>query len=1082
MTASLSNPLPTPPRETSLRLASYGQQGLWLLQQMNPGNIGYNLPLGIHLTGALNETALEESLQEILNRHHVLRTRFITLNGELFQEVLPHLDLQLRKLDLSHMPEVQREEEVAREARSQAQGSFDLEHGPLFRAALLRLVQQEYVLLITVHHAVSDGWSTGVLLAELVALYSAFSRMQPSPLPALSLQYADFAESQRQYLTSEILQEQLSFWRTQLNNLPPPLELPADRPEPLTRTYQGNSYRFLIGPDLTTKLRSHARENKASMFMVLLAAWQVLLYRYSSQSDILIGTASANRNRLQLERLIGLFVNTLVLRFDLSGDPDFSEVLRRTREVSLAAQEHSDLPFEKLVSELAPSRKSSDKPFFKVMFNWLNLPVAKVELAGLKWEHLEQAITVNRFDLMLTIFEGKDELPGLFEYSADLFDVPTMARFADHFKTLLVNIAVNPNQKISDLGYMTREELRQVFAYSGATTEYPRESSVCQLFEEQAQRTPGAPALVFEDQELTYAQLNSKANQLARHLQNHGAQIEDRIAIYMERSAEAIIALLAVLKSGGAYVAIDPAYPPDRIAFILNATNARLIITQENLATNLPPEADVTTICIGHDWQVIERESSSDLTLPISAENLAYIAYTSGSTGRPKGAAIIHRAIVRLVHGSSYARLGPQESIVQFAPIAFDASTFEIWGCLLNGGRLVVAPGGVEHLGTVLRQNGITTAWLTAGLFHWMVENQLSDLCAVPQLLAGGDVLSPLHVMKFLADASEQAVLINGYGPTENTTFTCCHPVKKADRFAAPVPVGPPIANTRVYVLDPQMNPVPVGVQGELFIGGDGLARCYWEAADLTAEKFLPDPYSARPGERLYRSGDRMRWLPNGILEFLGRTDNQIKIRGYRVELGEIESVLNSHPKILEAVVLAAEQASGEKSVVAYFSIRLPNEVTGEELRQHLRTKLPEYMVPSTFVPVVEFPLTITGKIDRKALAALPVNELQRTVSTPPRTTTEMVIAQIWSDVLGRKNICVEDDFFELGGHSLLATQITLRLGDAFQIEDFPLSQLFDSPTVAGLAAALGKRYDPETLEAISRTILEIQNLNPEDI
>lgn len=1052
---------------------------------MDPGNIGYNLPVAIRLKGTLDEAALEKSLQEILNRHDVLRTRFVTLNEELFQEVLPHLDLQLRKLDLSHMPEVKREEEVEKEAREEAEGGFDLERGPLFRVALLRLSQQEHALLITMHHAVSDGWSTGVLLAELIALYSAFSRLQPSPLPALPLQYADFAESQRQSLTSEILQEQLNFWRTQLKNLPPPLELPTDRPEPLTRTYRGNSHRFLIGPDVTAKLRSRARENKASMFMVLLTAWQILLYRYSSQSDILIGTAAANRNRLQLEKLIGLFVNTLVLRFDLSGDPDFSEVLRRTREVSLAAQEHSALPFEKLVAELAPSRKSSDKPFFKVMFNWLNLPVAKVELAGLQWEHLEQTITVNRFDLMLTIFEGKDELPGLFEYSLDLFDEPTIARFADHFKTLLANIAINPNQKISELGYMTGEELRHVFEYSGATTEYPRDSSVCQLIEEQAQRTPGAVALVFEDQELTYAQLNGKANQLAHRLQNHGVQIEDRVAIYMERSAEAIIALLAILKSGGAYVAIDPAYPPDRIAFILNATNARLVITQENLTTHLPPEAAATTVCIDRDWPVIERASSSDLKLPISADNLAYIAYTSGSTGMPKGAAIVHRAIVRLVRGSSYARLGPQESIVQFAPIAFDASTFEIWGCLLNGGRLVVAPGGVtgvEHLGAVLRQNRITTAWLTAGLFHWMVDHQLSDLCAVPQLMAGGDVLSPTHVMKFLAEAGDQAVLINGYGPTENTTFTCCHPVKKADRFTASVPVGPPIANTRVYVLDPQMNPVPVGVPGELFIGGDGLARCYWEAADLTAEKFVPDPYSARAGERLYRSGDRMRWLPNGILEFLGRMDNQIKIRGYRVELGEIESVLNSYPKIREAVVLAAEESSGDKSLVAYFSIRPPNEVTSEELRQHLRTKLPEYMVPPTLVLVTEFPMTVVGKVDRKALAALGVDELQRTVSTPPRTTTEMVIAQIWSDVLGRKTIGIEDDFFELGGHSLLAAQITLRIGDAFQIDDFPLSQLFESPTVAGLAVALGKRYDPETLEAISQTILEIQNLNPEQI
>lgn len=1053
---------------------------------MQPNHAGYNLPLGIRLRGALDAVALEKSLQEILTRHDALRTRLVTRNGELFQEILPQLEFRLNTLDLSATSKADREAEVLKEARTEAQRIFDLERGPLFRATLLCLGQQEHVLLITMHHVVSDGWSIGVLLSELIALYSAFSRRQPSPLSPLPTQYAEFAEQQRQWLTGETLQKQLSYWTKQLSNLPPQLELPTDRPVPGVRSFQGATYRFLIDSDLTAKLRNIARQNRASMFMLLLAAWQVLLHRYSGQPDILVGTAVANRNRLQLEQLIGFFVNTLVLRVDLSNDPDFSEALCRVREASLGAQEHPDLPLEKLVTELAPQQKSNENSFFRVMFNWLNLPVSRMALDSLQWEHLEQSITVNRFDLMLTIFEGRNELPGLFEYSTDLFDEPAIERFAGHLKTLLASIVANPKQKISALQYITREELGHLLGdWAGRTTEYPRNSTVCELFEEQAAQTPEAMALIFEDQKLSYRELNCKANQLARALQRDGIQLEDRIAIFMERSAEMIIALLGVLKSGAVYVALDLLYPRDRIAFIVEATKAKFIITLKELKDNLPEAFATTALFLDRDWPRIEQMSSSDLGTRLCADNLAYIVYTSGSTGTPKGAAITHRAIIRLVRGTNYARLGPEETFLQFAPIAFDASTFEIWGCLLNGGRLVIAPSGadgLERLGKVFRQRQITTAWLTAGLFHWMVEHQLDELRCVPQLLAGGDVLSPSHVLKFLAAAGEGAVLINGYGPTENTTFTCCHTIRKDDQFAASVPVGTPIANARVYVLDPQMHPVPVGVPGELFIGGDGLARGYWEAADLTAEKFVPDPYSCQPGERLYRSGDRMRWLPRGILEFLGRMDNQVKIRGYRVELGEIESSLNSHPQVREAVVIPAVSSSGEKFLVAYFSTRADSQVTPDELRQYLRARLPDYMVPSALISMKEFPLTANGKVDRKALAALPVSEVLGASLTPPRTAAETIIAQIWREVLGRTAIGVEDDFFELGGHSLQATQITLRLRDAFQVNEFPLRQLFEAPTIAGLVSALEKHYDPETLEAIAQALLEIQTLTSEKI
>jgi amino acid adenylation domain-containing protein len=1063
---------------------SYAQERLWLIDQTK-SSAGYNLPLGIRIQGALKEAALEKSLQEVLRRHDALRTRFIVRDGVPFQQIFPRIEFRLNTVDLANVPEAVQQEEIQKNTQSEARQIFHLDQGPLFRAKLLRLGDQDHVLLITMHHIVSDGWSIGVLLEELVALYAAFSQGQPSPLPELPVQYADFAEWQRQWLSGEVLEQQLGYWKKQLGDLPPPLELPADRLEPGSRSFQGNIYRFTIAPEITAALRRLARENRASMFMVLLAAWQVLLHRYSGQPDVLIGTAVANRNRLHLEKLIGFFVNTLVLRADLSGHPSFSEVLRRARETSLGAQEHQDLPFEKLVAELAPQRSPADNPFFRVMFNWLNLPISKMELAGLKWEHLEQAVTVNRFDLMLTVFEGKDELPGFFEYSTDLFDGPAIARFAGHLKVLLANVASNPEQKIDALNYLTPEERKQLETWAGAEAPYPRDSSVSGLFELQVEQTPETIAMVFEGRKISYRELNAKANQVARYLQSIGIRTEDRVAVCLDRSPEMIIALLGILKCGGVYVALDPAFPAERLAFILQATRSQVIITQESLQNNLPDHPAIRTLCIGRNWPAVEQMDSSDLKLQLSAGNLAYIAYTSGSTGVPKGVAVSHRAIIRLVRGNNYARFGPQETFLQFAPVAFDASTFEIWGCLLNGGKLVIASAGIagmENLGALLRGEKVTTAWLTAGLFHWMVENQLDGLCAVPQVLAGGDVLSKSHVMKFLAAAPAGATLINGYGPTENTTFTCCHSIGKGSHFSASVPVGRPIANTQVYVLDAQMQLLPSGAPGELFIGGDGLARGYWEQADLTAEKFIPNPFSRKPGERLYRSGDRMRWLADGTLEFLGRMDTQVKIRGYRVELGEIESSLNLHPKIRESAVLAMTQSSGEKTLVAYFSCRAPNEIAAEELRDYLRARLPDYMVPSAFVLAKEFTLTANGKIDRKALASIPIGKAERTLPVPPRTSMEKVIAQIWSEVLARPDVGIEDDFFQLGGHSLQATQIMLRVRDVFQVDDFPLRRLFESPSIAGLARSLKDQYDPETLEMIAQTVLEAQDLPPEQI
>jgi len=899
---------------------SFSQQRLWFFSQLEPGNPFYNMPAAVLLKGSLNVETLKRSFQETVRRHEALRTTFCTVDGKPVQVIHPTLNFALPVTDLRELPPAKREAEVQKLTAEAALQHFNLAKGPLLRANLLHLDSEEYILLLTLHHIVFDGWSIGVLLRELAALYEAFSTGKPSPLSELPIQYADFAVWQREWLGGDRARIDLAYWKQQLEGAPPLLELPTDRPRPSVQTYRGAKHSFLLSKALTEALNSLSRKENVTLFMTLLAAFKTLLYRYTGQADIVVGAPIANRNRAELEELIGFFVNTLVLRTDLSDTPTFRELLARIREVTLEAYAHQDLPLEQLMEELQPQRDLSYNPLFQVSFVLQNAPLPIQHLPGMTLTVLEVDNQTSKFDLAVNLEEKPDGISANFEYSTDLFDAATICRMAGHFQTLLEEIAANPDRCIEELPLLTENERYQLLrGWNDAPVDYPRDRCIHQLFEQQAERTPDAVAVVFEDQKLTYRELNERANKLAHYLQQLGVQPEVLVGICVERSLEAIVGLLGILKAGGAYVPLDPTYPKERLSFMLEETQVSVLLTQAHLAESLPAH-QAHLICLDSDWEIIAQHGEENPAPLVTSSNLAYIIYTSGSTGKPKGASVTQRGVVRLVKGSNYANLSAEEVFLQLAPISFDAATFEIWGSLLNGARLVVMPAhtpSLQELGQAIRQNQITTLWLTAGLFHLMVDEQLEDLKQVQQLLAGGDILSVSHVLKLLREA-KGCRLINGYGPTENTTFTCCYSITDASQIVNSVSIGCPISNTQVYILDSLLQPVPIGVPGELYIAGDGLARGYFKRPELTARAFISNPFSDEPDARLYKTGDRARYLPDGNIEYLGRIDSQVKIRGYRIELGEIEETLRHHPAVQDAAAIARDDGSGNKRLVAY--------------------------------------------------------------------------------------------------------------------------------------------------------------------
>ena len=1063
---------------------SYAQQRLWFLDRLAPGSPAYNVPSAYGLTGPLAPAALAAALAEVVRRHQVLRARFVERDGEPRLEIAETLAPGFLPLvDLSTLPPALRSAEQARLRSAEAERPFDLAAGPLLRTALVRLGAEEHALFLDFHHAVCDGWSEGVLLSELAALYSAAGAARagaPSPLAEPVLQYADFAVWQRAW-PPEVLGRQLAYWRGQLAGAPTALELPADRPRPAVASLRGAGRQRLLGAPELARLHQVARREGATLYMLLLAAFAATLARHGGQEDVLIATPVANRARPELEGLIGFFVNTLALRVRLAGDPEFRRVLASVRQTALAAFAHQDLPFEALVEELRPERDLSRAPLVQAMLS-LGSAAPERSLGGdVRLAHLPFAEkTTAKLDLSLAATEltglegdgGQSLLLGL-EYATDLFTAPAAERFLAHFATLLCGVALapaSPDLPLSRLPLLAPAERHQLAAEWNDTASGFPEQTLHGLFAEQAAARPAAIAVAWEGGEMTYRDLDRRSNEIARHLRRLGVVTDARVALVAERSPEMVAALLGILKAGGGYLPLDPSYPRERLALLLADAAPAAVVGPRHLLAALPEIPNGAPRLAFEDVVLVEAseaDTGADVGVDVPAASLAYVLYTSGSTGTPKGVEVSHRAVVRLVRDTDYAAFGPGEVFLQLSPMSFDLATFEIWGPLLNGGRLALLPPGpftVAGLYAAVERHRVTTIWLTSGLFHLAVEEGLAPLGGLRQLVAGGDVLSRPHVQRAL-EALPDVDLINGYGPTENTTFSTTHRLRGGLPAGEPsVPIGRPIAASRAYVLDPSLTLLPAGCVGELYVGGAGVARGYLGRPELTAERFLPDPFSGDPhgpqqGEnRLYRTGDLARWRPDGTLDFLGRADFQVKVRGFRVEPGEVETALLGHPGVREAVVTAAKEAAGGHRLIAYYVPEGADGPAPAELRAHLRESLPEHMVPSLFVPLSELPLNANGKVDRRALPspeAGPAGEADTAPRTPPRNPVEEVIAGIWEDLLGLGDpVDVDDDFFHLGGHSLLVIRLLSRLRQAFGA-DLPVQRVFAAPTVAGLAATV---------------------------
>ena len=1063
---------------------SFAQQRLWFLAQLEPDNPAYNLPHNLRLTGVLNVDALEQTINAIIARHESLRTTFQLIDGQPVQVVSRARDVELPHIDLTDLPTAEREAAARELAITEARRPFDLSRDHPLRATLVRLNDSEHWLLLTMHHIVSDGWSMGILGRELSTIYEALATNQSINLPELSVQYADFAEWQREWLQGEVLEEQLTYWLDSLEGAPAELELPTDYPRPAQQSFHGASLSLSLSQKLSRSITTLGQREGVTLFMTMLAAFQTLLFRYTGQEDIVVGTPIAGRNRVEIESLIGFFVNTLALRTNVSRNDKFLQVLSRVKEAALSAYAHQDLPFEKLVEALNPERNVSHTPIFQVMFGMQNGPSETITRAGLTFKHVPVVSDTAKFDLTLFVTETPSGLNCRFEYNKDLFEKSTIARMLGHYETLLEGIVKDPDRRISQLPLLTPgEQIQQLTEWNTTRTDYPRDESIQQVLERQVKQTPDSVAAVFKDRQLTYVELDRRANQLAHRLQRLGIGPNKIVGLCVERSLEMLVGVLGILKAGGAYMPLDPAYPSERLSFMLEDGRVTVLLTQEHLKDHLPAHAGETILLDG-DRKTIARESEAEADNACTADSVAYVMYTSGSTGKPKGISVTHRSVIRLVKNTNYASFGPNEVFLQFAPLSFDASTFEIWGSLLNGGRLVLMPPGlvsVTELGETLNQQGVTTLWLTAGLFHQMVETKLESLSGVRQLLAGGEVLSVPQV-ELVARTLNGCQLINGYGPTENTTFTCCYRIKPGERFAGRVPIGKPISNTEVYIVDNELELLPRGVVGELCVGGDGLSSGYLNDPALTAERFVPHPFSQNPGARLYRTGDRVRYKEDGNIEFLGRIDRQIKLRGYRIELGEIEAALREHPGVHDAAVLAQHSAQGNEHLVGYVvsDINHPefqHNSSANQLKNQLKKKLPDYMVPGYFVFLDKLPLTPNGKLDTRALP-LPNGNRQESEEThlAPRDDLERRLARIWERLLGVEAVGIRDNFFELGGHSLLAVRLVSEIEKEVGQRP-PLASFFQGANIESLAQLL--RQDVSALSWPTLVGIQLSGSNP---
>ncbi|MEH1955413.1 amino acid adenylation domain-containing protein [Nostoc sp.] len=1036
---------------------SFAQQRLWFLQQLDPSNPYYSELACVQLVGALNVDALERSFNEIVRRHEALRTTFEIVEERAVQIIHPTVTVTLPLVNLLSMPEVERHAQVERLTTEIAEKPFDLVTGPLLRVMLLQTGVEEYLLLFTIHHIAVDGWSIGVLIRELAVLYEAFSTSKISPLPDISIQYADFAIWQRQWLQGELQKTQLNYWKQQLADAST-LALPTDRPRPAVQSFRGAVASFELSASLTDMLRSLSNREGVTLFMTLLGAFQALLYRYTGQEDICVGSPIANRNQSEIQRLIGFFVNTLVLRTHLSGNPSFLELLNRVREVCVGAYAHADIPFEQLVEELQPDRNLSQMPLFQVMFAWQEDTQKELTLPGLTLNWLPTHGQTAKFDLTLHIVNAEPELKGCLEYNTDLFDAETITRIVEHFCTLLEGIVANPQARLSDLPLLTADELhQQLVEWNNTQVEYPQQQCIHQLFEAQVERTPDAVAVVFEDKQLTYYELNVRANQLAHYLKKLGVEPEVLVGICVERSLSMVIGLLAILKAGGVYVPLDPSYPKERIAFILEDAQAPVLLTTALLLEAMS-QNKAQVVCLDTDWHLVAQQSQENLFSEVTTDNLAYVIYTSGSTGRPKGVMIKHASTVAMLDWANKTfAIEAMQSVLASTSICFDLSVFEVFVPLCCGGKVILIENAL-YLPTLPTDQNITLINTVPSVISQLLRTD-SIPTSVQTINVAGEPLHNQLVQQLYQQDNIQQVF-NLYGPSEDTTYSTSAWIHK-DTNNIP-PIGRPIHNTQIYLLDKNYQPVPVGVPGMLYIGGAGLSRGYLNKAELTADKFIPNPYANLPGERLYKTGDLGRYLPSGEIEYIGRIDYQVKIRGFRIELGEIEALIIKYPKVREAVVTVHSSETDSQQIVAYLVPNSEPTLTISELRDFLEAKLPNYMVPTAFVILEMLPLTPNGKIDRKALKAPETRRPEDKELLAPRNYIETKLAEIWAAVLGVDKVGIFDNFFELGGDSILAIVVITKAKQAGL--QLAVKQLFQHQTVAGLAtvAVTKKVYQAE--------------------
>ncbi|NRD47821.1 non-ribosomal peptide synthetase [Corallococcus exiguus] len=1032
---------------------SFAQERLWFLNQFHSDRAAYNMPMVLRLEGTLNVDAMEHALQALVDRHESLRTVFPGEDVPV-QQILPRMPMSLRRVEAFSSTET---EDLLRE---DAETPFDLAEGPLFRALLVREDAEHHVLLLNLHHIVSDGWSMGVLYRELSAEYEAQHAGRASDLAALPVQYADYAAWQRQWLQGDVLQRQLDFWKQQLADAPHVLELPTDHPRPTVQQFAGSTHEFTLPRTVLDALTGLGRQEGATLFMTLMAGFQLLLSRYSGQRDFIVGTPIANRTREEVEGLIGFFVNTLPLRAHLRDGASFREVVRQVRDRALGAYAHQELPFEKLVEELHVERALSHGPLVQVMFTLQNAPGTPPQFPGLQVQALEFQTPTSKFDLTLALTETPEGLSGTFEYATSLFEPRTFERMADHFRRILEGALHQPDAAIHDLPWLSNAERQQILtAWNDTGRPYPRDSSLVQAFEAQVATRPEAIAVRHGAQSLTYAELDARANRLAWTLKAQGIGPDaPRVGVCLPRSIDLIVALVAVLKAGGAYVPLDPDYPVDRLALMISDAKVHRIITGTTSSIRFTSDS-VGPIRIDALEAPAQSGSPYDATRFHPLEP-AYVIYTSGSTGRPKGVCVPHQAVMRLVMDPDYIPFGPDDRVAQAATVSFDASTFEVWGALLNGATLVLFSKediiDPATLARGLRDERITALFLTTALFNHVARMEPTAFNGLSTLLFGGEASDPACVNR-LREHGGPRRLVHVYGPTENTTFSTWHLVTES--VTGTVPIGKPLSNSTAYVLDAHLHPVAPGIIGELFVGGDGLAWGYWERPDLTATAFVPHPFASTPGARLYRTGDLVRQSHDGALDFVGRRDHQVKVRGFRIEPGEIEAVLRQHPAVREVLVLVREDSPGDKRLVAYVTFR--DTVTASDLRSHVQASLPSHMVPSAFVLMDALPLNANGKVDRRALPRPSDTTDTEEAGVMPRTPLEQQIADIWAEVLGRTVISVTASFFDLGGHSLLAAQLVSKLSEHFPFK-VPLQVLFQSPTVAAMAQWIQAKLTPD--------------------